>query len=307
MSDAGIRIGCAGWAIASRQAALFGEGDSTLARYATRLSIAEINSTFHRSHRPDTYVRWAATVPRSFRFSVKLPKAITHEARLVRSGPAIATFAEEIAGLGPKLGGVLVQLPPSLALDARLAGTFFRQLRGTFDAPIACEPRHASWFEPRVDALWARHDIARVRADPPKPEGAASPGEVGGWRYFRLHGAPRIGVSETAAAVDQRRDRGFSRHDGLGAHVDPPGTPALVVARDHRDPVRVDAVQVGPAHDLGRADGGRLGHAPGPQDQFKLAAMGLIGCGHRALPWVRRRELTHAHRRAVALLKLCAG
>ena len=192
MSDAGIRIGCAGWAIASRQAALFGEGDSTLARYATRFSVAEINSTFHRSHRPDTYVRWAATVPRSFRFSVKLPKAITHEARLVRSGPAIATFAEEIAGLGPKLGGVLVQLPPSLAFDARLAGTFFRQLRGTFDAPIACEPRHASWFEPRVDALWARHDIARVRADPPKPEGAASPGAAGGWRYFRLHGAPRM-------------------------------------------------------------------------------------------------------------------
>ena len=192
MSDAGIRIGCAGWAIASRQAALFGEGDSTLARYATRFSVAEINSTFHRSHRPDTYVRWAATVPRTFRFSVKLPKAITHEARLVRSGAAITTFAEEIAGLGPKLGGVLVQLPPSLAFDARVAGTFFRQLRGTFEVPIACEPRHASWFESRVGALWARHDIARVRADKPKPEGAASPGEAGGWRYFRLHGAPRM-------------------------------------------------------------------------------------------------------------------
>ena len=192
MSNPGIRIGCAGWAIASRQAALFGEGDNTLARYATRFSVAEINSTFHRSHRADTYVRWAATVPRTFRFSVKLPKAITHEARLVRSGAAIATFAKEIAGLGAKLGGVLVQLPPSLSFDARVAGNFFRRLRGAFDVPIACEPRHASWFEPRVDALWARHDIARVRADPPKPEGAASPGDAGEWRYFRLHGTPRM-------------------------------------------------------------------------------------------------------------------
>lgn len=47
-----IRIGCAGWAIASRHAALFGDGDSALAPYATRLSVVEINSTFYRSHLP---------------------------------------------------------------------------------------------------------------------------------------------------------------------------------------------------------------------------------------------------------------
>src|SRR5207342_49662 len=113
-----IRIGCASWSIASRQAGLFGEGDSTLSRYATRFSVVEVNSTFHRRHRPDTFVRWAAAVPRTFRFSVKLPKTITHEARLVRSAAAIRDFARDIAGLGAKLGGVLVQLPPSLAFDA---------------------------------------------------------------------------------------------------------------------------------------------------------------------------------------------
>ena len=187
-----IRIGCAGWAIASRQAALFGEGESALARYATRLSVVEINSTFHRSHRPDTYSRWAEQVPRAFRFSVKLPKTISHDARIVGCGPAIKQFAEEIVGLGSKLGGVLVQLPPSLLFDARVAGTFFGQLRRAFDVPIACEPRHASWFERKVDTLWTRHDIARVAADPPKPEGAAAPGGAGAWRYFRLHGSPRM-------------------------------------------------------------------------------------------------------------------
>ena len=108
------------------------------------------------------------------------------------SGPAIRAFAHEIAGLGAKLGGVLVQLPPSLAFDARVAGTFFRQMRSAFDVPIACEPRHASWFEPRVDALWERHGIARVAADPPVPEGAGTPGGAGPWHYVRLHGSPRM-------------------------------------------------------------------------------------------------------------------
>ena len=187
-----IRIGCSGWAIASRHTALFGPGDSVLARYATRFSVVEVNSTFHRAHRPDTYVRWAAQVPRSFRFSVKLPKAITHEARLVRSAPAIHRFAEEIAGLGTTLGGVLVQLPPSLVFEARVAGAFFRHMRRMFEVPIACEPRHASWFGPAAEALWERHAIARVAADPPKPEGAGKPGGAGACRYFRLHGAPRM-------------------------------------------------------------------------------------------------------------------
>ena len=187
-----IRIGCAGWSIASRHGALFGAGESVLARYATRFSVVEVNSTFHRAHRPDTYERWAAAVPRSFRFSVKLPKAITHEARLVRSGPATRRFAEEIAGLGSKLGGLLVQLPPSLVFEARVAGAFFGHMRRMFDVPIACEPRHASWFGQGAETLWERHDIARVAADPPKPEGAGTPGGGGAWRYFRLHGAPRM-------------------------------------------------------------------------------------------------------------------
>ena len=108
------------------------------------------------------------------------------------SGPAIRAFAQEIAGLGAKLGGVLVQLPPSLAFDARVAGTFFRQMRAAFDVPIACEPRHASWFEPRVDALWERHGIARVAADPPVPEGAGTPGGAGPGITVRLHGSPRM-------------------------------------------------------------------------------------------------------------------
>jgi uncharacterized protein YecE (DUF72 family) len=187
-----VRIGCAGWSIASRHAALFDQGESHLARYATRFDVVEINSSFHRPHRQQTYMRWAAAVPRPFRFSVKLPRAITHDARLQGVGDALTRFADEIAGLGAKLGGVLVQLPPSLEHDPRVADTFFSMLRRRIAAPVACEPRHASWFEPGVDLLWRRHGVARVAADPPKPPPASSPGGAGDWSYWRWHGSPRI-------------------------------------------------------------------------------------------------------------------
>jgi len=186
------RIGCAGWSILSRHAALFGEGDSHLARYATRFNAVEINSSFYRPHAATTYARWAGSVPRSFRFSVKLPKAITHDARLRGAGDATSRFANEIAGLGQRLGGVLVQLPPSLAFDARTANAFFAMLRRRIVAPVACEPRHASWFEPRVDVIWMRYDIARVAADPARIPEAAQPGGEGRWAYWRWHGSPHM-------------------------------------------------------------------------------------------------------------------
>ena len=187
-----IRIGCAGWSILSRHRALFGEDGSHLARYATRFDAVEINSSFYRPHAATTYARWAAQVPRDFRFSVKLPKAITHEAALRGCGPALTRFADEVAGLGRRLGGLLVQLPPSLVFDARVAGTFFAALRRRFTCEIACEPRHPSWFEPRVDALWARHGVARVAAAPARLPEAAQPGGAGRWAYFRWHGSPRM-------------------------------------------------------------------------------------------------------------------
>lgn len=195
---AAVRIGCAGWSVPSRHAPLFGEGDSHLARYATRFDVAEINSTFYRPHLPRTFERWAASVPPRFRFSAKLPKAITHEARLHGVGDALTAFFDALAGLGAKLGGVLVQLPPSLAFDPRVADRFFAMLRRRSDTRVACEPRHASWFAPGADALWNRYAIARVAADPALvPEAARTAGpSAARWRYWRWHGSPRMYYSE---------------------------------------------------------------------------------------------------------------
>lgn len=187
-----VRIGCAGWAIGAPHRALFGAGDSVLARYATLFDCVEINSSFYRSHRRDTYARWARSVPEAFRFSVKLPRAITHEAGLRGCGAALDRFFDETAGLGTRLGCVLVQLPPSRAFDARVAATFLAMLRRRHAGAVALEPRHASWFQPAADALLRRHRIARVAADPAPAAGADRPGGHAAPRYWRWHGAPRV-------------------------------------------------------------------------------------------------------------------
>lgn len=192
MVSGGIRIGTAGWSIPKAEAEAFPGSGSHLERYARRFNAAEINSSFHRPHRPGTYARWAASVPDDFRFAVKLPKALTHERRLVDCGAPIDAFASEIAALGGKRGPLLVQLPPSLAFDEAVATPFLTLLQVAIAGPIVCEPRHASWFAAQADALLTERRIARVAADPAPVPAAAEPGGWRGLTYVRLHGSPRI-------------------------------------------------------------------------------------------------------------------
>jgi len=201
MGAASVRIGCAGWSIPGRHAALTGQGESMLARYATRFSVVEINSSFYRPHQQRTYARWAASVPADFRFSVKLPRAISHEAALRGCGPALDRFLEEVGGLGRTLGGLLLQLPPSHAYDARVAASFFGMLRRRTQVPVVCEPRHASWFTPQAERMLQRHAVARAAADPARVPAAATPGGDARWRYWRWHGAPRMYYSAYSEAA----------------------------------------------------------------------------------------------------------
>ena len=187
-----IHVGTAGWSIPRPEQRRFPSGDSLLARYSKVLPAVEINSTFYRPHRAATFERWAASVPRAFRFSIKVPQTITHEQNLAGCSGLLGAFLDSIAPLGSRAGCLLVQLPPSLAFDARVARAFFKALRKRFDRGVALEPRHASWFETRADRLMNEFEIARVAADPSRIEGG---GEPGGWRglaYFRLHGSPRM-------------------------------------------------------------------------------------------------------------------
>lgn len=192
-----VRIGCAGWSLPAAQRARFGAGDSVLAAYATRLDAVEINSSFYRPHRRATYQRWAASVPAQFRFSVKLPRAITHDAGLRGAGPMLDAFLAQAGGLGDKLGALLVQLPPSLRFDAAVAARFFAMLARRTDAAVVCEPRHRSWFDPRAQEALRRHGVQRAGVDPAVPvAAAAAPSPHGRLRYWRWHGSPRTYYSE---------------------------------------------------------------------------------------------------------------
>lgn len=194
-----IFVGTAGWSIPRALANEFPAAGTHLERYARVLPCAEINSSFHREHSFATYKKWASATPIGFRFSVKLPQLITHELELRRARVPLQVFLEQIAGLGRKLGALLIQLPPSLQCNLRAARTFLEMLRDGYGGAVVCEPRHPSWFEERAEALLVTHRIGRVAADPTRIEAARSPG---GWlgasrrdadaiAYFRLHGSPR--------------------------------------------------------------------------------------------------------------------
>ncbi len=190
-----IRIGTAGWAIPSAQAAAFPGADTQLSRYARQFTAVEINSSFYRPHLPRTYARWALSVPADFRFAVKAPREITHFRRLVGAAEPFERFLDAAQALGDRLGPVLLQTPPSLAFDPATAEPFFSALRARFAGAVACEPRHRSWFTDAVEQILAAHRIARVAADPAVLPRAAAPGGWAELAYWRWHGTPEMYVS----------------------------------------------------------------------------------------------------------------
>lgn len=187
-----VYIGTAGWTIPRGHADRFPAEGQHLERYSGVFNAVEINSSFKQAHRPSSYRRWADSVPAAFRFSVKFPRAITRERRLADVEESLDEFLEGVRQLGEQLGALLVQLPPSLGFDSRLAEKFFGSLRQRFTGTVVVEPRHASWFAGDVDRFLAERRVTRVAADPARAAGAD---ESGGWQgvlYYRLHGTPTM-------------------------------------------------------------------------------------------------------------------
>src|SRR5579864_9359718 len=201
-------VGTAGWALPRASADAFPDSGTQLCRYARVFDAVEINSSFRRAHRKATYARWAASVPDSFRFSVKMPKSITHAGRLQHPGAALDTFLSEISELGDRLGCVLAQFPPSLPFVRNDALAFLGALRERYAGDVALEPRHPSWVDEDGVRLLESFQCARVAADPPRFPGGDKPGGWHGFQYWRLHGSRRPYYSsyppETLAALALR-------------------------------------------------------------------------------------------------------
>ena len=150
--------------------------------YAARFSTVEINYTFYRMPSEKLLAGWTAQVPNTFRFTLKAPRRITHDAKLLNCQDLTTTFCQVAATLGDQLGSLLFQLPPTLKKDLARLDAFLDSLPPK--APAAFEFRHPSWFDDEVFGRLKERGRALCVADSEKLE---TPLEVtSDLGYFRL-------------------------------------------------------------------------------------------------------------------------
>ncbi|HET8568344.1 MAG TPA: DUF72 domain-containing protein [Candidatus Limnocylindria bacterium] len=181
-----------------------------LAHYAERFDTVELNNPFYRQPSRETFERWRDAVPERFVYTVKLNRFITHLKRLAIEPESVERSYGTMAGLGTKLGVVLVQLPPRMRFDAARLERFMR-LVSRRRRRHAIEPRDGSWFAEEALALLRRRGIALCVQDsakwPTRPEVVTAP-----FVYLRFHGPERLyasGYSDAQLAAWAERIRGW--------------------------------------------------------------------------------------------------
>ena len=159
-----IHIGTQGWSYDDWKGVFYPPGakqEDRLPFYASVFDTVELDTTFYHPPRPTIARSWARHTPAGFRFAAKVPRALTHDARLRKAGPMLAEFARAMEPLGEKLGPLLVQLPAEFTRDEDTAAELRRFLT---DAPdglqLAIEFRHASWHVESTWELLRRHAAA---------------------------------------------------------------------------------------------------------------------------------------------------
>ena len=219
-----VRVGISGWTYPPWRGDFYPAGlphRRELEYASSRLNSIEINGSFYSLQRPSSYQSWAAVTPDDFVFSVKGARFITHMKKLRGVDEALPNFiGSGLLALGPKLGPILWQLPPSLPFDADRLSEFFARLpRSTGEAAFlarrhderikdrawthtdadrplrhALEIRHDSYRDPAFISLLRENAVALVVAD-----------AAGKWPllldvtadfvYVRLHGAEELYAS----------------------------------------------------------------------------------------------------------------
>ncbi len=153
-----------------------------LSYYAERLGTVEINNTFYHMPTKKLLEEWASKVPDTFKFVLKVSQKVTHYKRLKGVEEEIEYLMRTVRVLGPKLGPLLVQIPPNFARDDERLAAFLDLVAGV---RVALEVRHASWRAPEVLALLQKHGAALVASETdeepdPRIEHTAP------WGYLRL-------------------------------------------------------------------------------------------------------------------------
>jgi uncharacterized protein YecE (DUF72 family) len=189
-----IYVGTSGWQYRDWRHRFYPDGlpvAGWLTHYATRFPVVEVNSSFYRLPNADVVGRWAEQTPSEFLFAVKASRYLTHVRRLRDAAEPVQRLLERLAPLGPKLGPILVQLPPTLDADPVLLDEALSLV--PLGQRIVVEPRNPSWFNDAVQEVLASRGAVLCAAD--RQSRIVSPlWDTADWAYVRLHegtAAPR--------------------------------------------------------------------------------------------------------------------
>ncbi|MFA1547035.1 DUF72 domain-containing protein [Actinomadura chokoriensis] len=183
-------IGTSGWQYTDWRDVLYPSGlpqRRWLQHYGDVFATVENNNAFYRLPNRETFETWRDSTPPGFVMAVKASRYLTHMKRLNDSAEPVARLMNAAAGLGAKLGPVLLQLPPTLRAEPdRLAACLRRFPR---DVRIAVEPRHPSWWTDETRRILEHHGAALCWTDrlgrPQTPLWRTT-----GWLYLRFHEGP---------------------------------------------------------------------------------------------------------------------
>lgn len=162
-SSAGILVGTSGFKYKHWSGTFYPKdvpGREWLRYYATKFPTVEISSTFHNMPEPRVLKTWHDSTPDDFTFAIRAPKAVTHEAHLVGSGPLMSTFMRRLELLGDKLGPVTFQLLQSEKFDADVFKAFAESLPKGFK--YSMEFRSEPWYNEAAYDIMRKHNIANV-------------------------------------------------------------------------------------------------------------------------------------------------
>ena len=162
-------VGCSGFMYPQWRGTFY-PGDlperSWFGYYCGVFATVELNVTFYRILRPETFARWQRESPPGFTFCVKGNRFITHIRRLAEPEAPLERFFSGALHLGDKLAVVLWQLPPGFSRDVGRLAHFLASL-DRYPARNALEFRHESWLTEEIVALCEAHRVALCMADWP--------------------------------------------------------------------------------------------------------------------------------------------